>query len=171
MFMILIQSESQVTTANSVVTKSDMEKEALTAELEKTTADLNAIKKEYGSLKRYENGLTIIEENSYIISISIQAGENSRVIFIEEHGNLAKLIDLGWQNRDYASNMLYTVLSESIRKSDAQAVFIVFEYNRNDIYQSDYTLITNSIQRFKQDSHVYTMEYDITLREDAYNDG
>ena len=163
MFLILMQSRNQVNTANMAATESSAAKEEMASEMA-------ALKAENESLKRLTNGRAAADANSDVISISLQSGENGREILLEStpEGSASaadtESISLTWDNRNYASNALYAALSRRIHESTAQVVFLIFEYDRNDIYQSDYTLIMDAIQRQKQDPRVYTVEYD-TLRE------
>jgi len=170
MFMIMVQSVTQVSSAHLEAEESGVAKEVLAAELEgvaieleEVAAELEAIRIEHGTLVREETGRTLVEENSHVITISIHQNVG-RVIFVEEFGTVTERIDLGWENRQFATNSLYAVLSDIIRRADAQAIFIVFEYNRYEIFQSDYELITNTIQRVRHGAHVYTIEHDIISR-------
>jgi len=173
MFLILVQSETQVTSAHLEAAESVEAREELVAELQVAatelqvvTAELEEVRRDYGTLQRMETGRTVVEESSYIINLSVHTYEDGRVILVELMGDVIEEIGLQWDNRNYASNLLYAVVTEGIRESGAQATFIVFEYDRNEIFQADYSLITNTVQRLRQQPNVFSIEYDINLRGD-----
>ena len=161
MFMLLIKSEKQVTTANTLASESNAAKEEMMLEFK-------ALEEENGHLRRVLNRRVIVEENSCVISINVKPNEDNRAISVEIMGNKTEHISLNWENRNYVTNELYALLTKKIAESEAQVVFIIFEYDRNDIYQSDYTLITDIILRLKQNPHVYTMEYDVSMLGDYH---
>ena len=173
MFLILVQSETQVTSAHLEAAEIVEAREELVAELQVAatelqvvTAELEEVRRDYGTLQRMETGRTVVEESSYIINLSVHTYEDGRVILVELMGEVIEEIGLQWDNRNYASNLLYAVVTEGIRESGAQATFIVFEYDRNEIFQADYSLITNTVQRLRQQPNVFSIEYDINLRGD-----
>ena len=175
MFLILVQSETQVTSAHLEAAESIDAREELVAELQVAAAELQVVsaeleevRREYGTLQRMETGRTVVEESSYIINLSVHTYEDGRVILVELMGEVIEEIGLQWDNRNYVSNLLYAVVSEGIRDSGAQATFIVFEYDRNEIFQAEYSLITNTVQRLRQQPNVFSIEYDINLRGDNY---
>jgi len=175
MFLILVQSETQVTSAHLEAAESTeareelvVELQAAASELQVVTAELEEVRRDYGTLQRMETGRTIVEESSSIITLSVYSYEDGRTILVESMGEVIEEIELQWNNRNYASNLLYAVVSESIRNSDAQATFIVFEYDSNEILRAEYSLITNTVQRLRQQPYVFSIEYDINLRGDSY---
>jgi hypothetical protein len=175
MFLILVQSETQVASAHLEVTESGEAREELVAELqvvatelELISTELEEVKRGYDTLQRMETGRTVVEANSLIINLSVHPNDDGRIISVELMGDLLEEIELDWDNRNYAANLLYAVVSENIRSSDAQATFIVFEYDRNEIFQADYSLITNAIQRLRQQPYVFSIVYDINLQGDNY---
>ena len=177
MFLLLMQSRQQVGDAyrsaeenvaaaaemaaelEAVRTETAAEIEAVQAEAE---ASLQTYTDENGYLKRLLNGRSIAEENSCILSVSIQGGGEARYIRVEALDGAAETVSLAWDNRAYAANALHAVLTGIIRESEAQAVFIVFQYDRNLVYQSDYALVMDAVLRQKQMPHVFTAEYDFS---------
>jgi 16S rRNA U1498 N3-methylase RsmE len=71
--------------------------------------------------------------------------------------------DLKWDDRQYIKNVLQTEIGRKIKlafENGYQAAFIVFQYDRNTVYESDYKLISSVIQAEKANANVYCAEYD-----------
>jgi hypothetical protein len=126
-------------------------------------AQISALRAENSELSRKLGTYTVFEKNCLIVTISVEYGEGSRTILVESGGNTAR-IALTWNNTQYAGNSLKAELGGRIRdafKAGDQMAFIVFQYDRDTIYQSDYSLVSSAVQSQKTYSDVYSAEYDI----------
>jgi uncharacterized protein YggU (UPF0235/DUF167 family) len=160
LFLILVQSEQKVHIANAAATESISQTEQLTAELERQSTAYENLQSEFDGLKRTIVGQTVVADNTMVIAIHLQPAAQGRVITLQADDNDAVPILIDWTNQNYAANALHAALSEQVRLSEAQVVFIVFTYDRENIYQADYTLVRNAIQKQTQNPRVYTAEYD-----------
>lgn len=120
------------------------------------------------SLIRRLNSFTVLERSCLVITLSVTRNEDgSRSVLLECEGRDSQTIELTWFNLQYVKNTLSAQTAKIIDAAlpQYQAVFIVFQYDRNVIYQTDYRLISNVIQAQKTRANVYCAEYDI--REDS----
>ena len=55
------------------------------------------------------------------------------------------------KERNYVSNKLRTALDAALAADDRETVFLVFQYDRNRIYQAEYVLVSNVVQEIKRE--------------------
>lgn len=128
-------------------------------------SEIGRLQAENSSLERKVGTYAVFEENCLILTISVEYGDsNSRTALVEAADGQAERISLNWADMQYAKNALQSYLNQKIKDafgSGDQMAFIVFQYDRDTIYQSDYSLISSVIQSQKSDPNVYSAEYDI----------
>ncbi len=125
---------------------------------------INDLQDQNDSLTRRLNSFTVIERNCLVITLSITRSEDgSRSVLLESEGTQSQNIGLTWFNLQYVKNSLSSQITKIInsRQTQYQAIFIVFLYDRNVIYQTDYMLISNVIKAQKARANVYCAEFDI----------
>ncbi len=121
------------------------------------------------SLTRRLNSFTVLKRSCLVITLSISRAEDgARSVLLECEGDQSQTIGLTWFNLQYVKNTLRAQIVKMIEGAlpQYQAVFIVFQYDRNLIYQTDYRLISNVIQAQKTRADVYCAEYDIREEQD-----
>jgi hypothetical protein len=117
-------------------------------------------------LQRRINTFIAFEKNCGMITLSVKNADNSvRTILLENGDDTPASILLTWDNPQYAKNLLASALVQKVKDAfvnEKQAVFMIFQYDRNKIYQSDYALIKTCIRAQTGRDDVYCAEYDIS---------
>jgi hypothetical protein len=155
MFLVLIHSARQVDAAQA----KSLVDAAAAASLARQAGELREQNEE---LLRKVNSYMAFERNSCILTVSIE--KETRTVLVEGGNGAASKIGLTWENGLYARNLLKSELSRRVKDAlsgDNQFVFIVFQYDRYSVYQSDYLLIDGAIQAQKVFGNVYFAECDI----------
>lgn len=92
------------------------------------------------------------DELSAIIGLNIERSpDGSRRLFVSENGS-TDIIEYGWDSLLYGENSLETRLNDSVSENDGRPVFISFNYNEDEIYLRDYTLVTDVLERLQGDN-------------------
>lgn len=125
---------------------------------------IGELQSENVSLIRRLNSFTALENSCLIITLSVSRNEDkSRSVLLECEDAQNETLKLTWDNLQYVKNTLNAKISKLISGALSgryQAVFMVFQYDRSVIYQTDYRLISGVIQSQKREN-VYCAEYDI----------
>ncbi|MBO7363854.1 MAG: hypothetical protein J6U26_00790 [Lachnospiraceae bacterium] len=82
-------------------------------------------------------------ENTDVLSVSVEQLDHLLLDVPEEEDVI--LIQYDWDAPAYARNRLKTRIMESLRATEKEAVFVIFQYRRNDIYRMAYRMITDVI--------------------------
>ena len=141
------------------------ESKATALDVEALTARVHALEKENFELIRRTGSKFVLEQNCFIITLSVDKDESLRTILIEPENSTAERIELTWENGQYAKNILKTKLDQYVKRAfdnGFQIVFIVFCYDRNIIYYSDHKLINSVILTQKANRNIYSAEYDMS---------
>ena len=85
--------------------------------------------------------------------------DRSGAIRLEQEGEGLSLVPYDWENDTYARNRLRGQLLDKLKRTDKEAVFLVFQYDRARIYHAAYEMIESIIQEVKQAA----LEQDIPL--------
>lgn len=135
-------TESQIAQISEEYSERENELKNSLAESEKNRLDAE---------NRIESYQTF-EEYSVIISIGVfenQDSDDTRSIILSS-GEKSEYIKYDWNNMKYAENSLDAILKKYIINQDNNPVFIVFNFNSDNIYMRDYNMISsviNNIQR------------------------
>lgn len=157
MFLVLVTTAQQM---ESVQTKYQADASANAA----LTEQVGELKDENSGLLRKVNSYLVFEQNCTILTVSITGGQAIRTVLVESESTSTSKIEMNWENGLYVKNTLRSDLNRRIREAiskSSQFVFIVFQYERDTIYQSDYELIDSAIQAQKVYGNVFFAEYDI----------
>lgn len=126
---------------------------------------INELKSENAGLEKRLGTYSIFKKNCLILTISVEyEATESRTILVEDADSQETKTELTWDNVQYARNALRADLSSRIRAGFAagdQMAFIVFQYDRNTVYQTDYSVVSSAILSQKIYPNVYSAEYDI----------
>jgi hypothetical protein len=155
MFLVLVTTTQQM---DAVQAQSQADASAA-ASLAKQVGELR--EQNAGLLRKVDSYMTF-ERDCCILTVSIDKA--TRTVLAEGGNAAASRIPLTWENGQYARNLLKSELGRRGRDSlsgSSQFVFIVFQYDRNSVYQADYLLVDAAIQAQKVFGDVYFAEYDI----------
>jgi hypothetical protein len=157
MFLFLVKTTQQMDAVQAQSQSDAAANAALSQQVEE-------LSQENTKLLRKANSYLVFEQNCFILTLSIAGGQAARTVTVESDINPASKITLTWDNGQYAKNLLRAEISQKIKDAflkNRQFVFIIFQYERDSIYQSDYELIDSVIQEQKVYDNVYFAEYDI----------
>jgi biopolymer transport protein ExbD len=122
------------------------------------------LQEENETLSRKANTVLTVEQNCFVLTVCLSKNEGSlRAVTVDSKAEGTVRFDLKWEDRQYIENVLKTEIGRRIKlafDNSYQAAFIVFQYDRNTIYESDYKLISSVIQAEKANKNVYCAEYD-----------
>ena len=68
------------------------------------------------------------------------------------------LIPYNWEDDNAAANRLRALLLEELQYAGDDAVFIVFQYDRSEIYRTEYLMIEHVIQNVKLEARQKDMQ-------------
>lgn len=158
LFVLLVQSTRSVEASESARKEGLRQEEALTKEV-------NDLKKELSQIKNRQISLGTIEENSLILTMTVEQGTVSRVA-VDLEGELFYM-NLTEEEISKASQKVANALLDRITATGQKTVFLVFQYDRTRIYHQDYEIITGAITNLKpllseQDIYLNYIELDIS---------
>lgn len=151
LFVILSQAKLQTDEALGQSAQAQTQIQAMQQELETAKSENELLDAQLGKYRRQELSLGVVEENSLIVTISVQQGD-VRYILVEQQGGMSQSIALDAQDANYSQNKLRSTVSNLISDSGKQTVFVVFQYERQSIYQSEYRLIGSVVQELKAEA-------------------
>ncbi len=151
LFVILSQAKLQTDTALGQSAQAESQLEAVQQELETARGENALLYEQLEKHQRQELSLGVVEENSLVVTISVQHSD-VRYILVEEHGGPSHSIALDTQEENYSQNKLRSTVSNIIKDSGKETVFVVFQYERQSIYQSEYRLIGSVVQELKAEA-------------------
>ena len=134
LFVILVQAQGQTAAARDTVEAAQMETEELRQENE--------------TLRRQVFSRDIVLDNSLLLTIS---ADKSGTIRLEQPESDPVEMAYSRKERNYVSNKLRTALDAALAADDRETVFLVFQYDRNRIYQAEYVLVSNVVQEIKRE--------------------
>ncbi len=88
----------------------------------------------------------VVMENSLVLTVS--ADDEAAVLLEVDNGESIR-IPYDWGNDNYLKNRLASLLTEQLTNADERSVFIVFQYDRTRIYQTEYEVIGEVIREIK----------------------
>lgn len=151
LFVLLSQAKIQTDEVLAQSAEAQLGLETVQQELAEERA-LNAqLDEKLGEYERRELTLDVVEENSLIVTISVQ-GDGARYILVEHEGGADVPIAFDSEDENYSANKLRSTVSNIIKDADKETVFVVFQYERRSIYQSEYRLIGSVIQELKAEA-------------------
>ncbi len=160
MFIILVQGHGQVERAQTAAASSETDRRAIAAALDATRAENEALSSDNDTLRRQMGARNAVLDNSATIAISVETADEGRMLRIETEGQGVRSIPIRWEDRNSAANELRAALTQGVKAAGDQPVYLVFVFDRNEIYQTDYALVRDALQACKSTPHVYTVEVD-----------
>ncbi len=153
LFVILTQARAQADQAkeealreknNAAVYEASLETEV--AKSSRLAAELEAAEDEAERLKRQLDSREIVLENSRVITLSI-TGENH--IRLETDKGATHIIPYEWGNEAYAYNLGRSLLLSQLEEEVDKPLFVIFQYDRDQIYKAEYDMILQLVQEMK----------------------
>ena len=142
-------AESSARQLQSELTAAYSEQDALRAAADAEKERANTLQRELWT----EN---LVLDNSLLLTVSVDRAGGIR---LETEGKSLALIAYDWADDSYAYNRRRVLLLDERDKTDREAVFLVFQYDRARIYQAEYRMIEAVIQEVKREAR----EQDIPL--------
>lgn len=161
LFVLLVQSKTQVEAAEIDRTEAQSEVNVLRTELEGAQNALS-------ELQRRERTLGVVDEQSVIVTVSVQETSPRRILIEPESGE-ASYISLDSGRNATATERFKAALCGIVENSGRESVFVVFQYDRNDIYNSEYELISRAAIELKPElsaKGIYMNYAELDLQED-----
>ena len=88
----------------------------------------------------------LVLDNSLVLTVSCTEDGS---ILLENDGVEEALIPFSWENPNPASNHLRALLLEDLGKAGDDVVFIVFQYDRSEIFHTEYLAVGEVIRSVK----------------------
>ena len=162
LFVLLLQAQSETDKARvhaeeeqaaavsieAALHEAEAENEALEASAAALSEELAEAKEALDREARKEMAESLVLENSRVLTISVP---RESLIFVEEDApsDFSERIVYDWENANYAYNRLNAILHERFRELSGEAFFVVFQYDREAIYRSEYAVILQAVQELK----------------------
>lgn len=168
LFLIMSQSRSEAAEAKAqyeretaeiaaaVRERYERDTELLTNELAAASEELDETRE---SLYYADNRVKAYEKFDYyarIVSVSLRGTGEERKIYIAD-GEKTVTIPLDWDNMRYGENALRAELLEYENSEDP--VFLVFSYNKAEIYQRDFETVTAVVSELQSDNQNVYIKY------------
>lgn len=140
--------------------------EQMAGDAAKAQRQIDTLQAEKDALQRTVEGFAILDQKAQLINVFLEKGSSnvSRTIHVETAAGTSTFL-LTWSNGGVVQTALEEKLSALCNgnsEAEKQISFITFRYDRNSIYQSDYTMISNAITSVKIHANdIYSAEYDI----------
>ncbi len=151
LFVLLTQARTQTGEALESAEAARVEAQSVQEELDALRGEREALLERVDSYRRQEITVGVVEENSLVVTISlVDAGQ--RCIRVEPHDGGEIRIPVGSGEDNYAVNRLRTTLSGLVRDSGKETVFVVFQYDRTAIYQTEYAMIGSVVRELKEEA-------------------
>jgi len=126
-------------------------------------SNLQEANEQIKELNEKVNSYAILDENALVITMSLKTtSSDKRILTVKDENKTIEKIELTWDNSNYASNSLQSILTSQIKsQSDYQVVFLVLQYDKSTVYNSDYKLASNILTQMQTNhKNVYTASYD-----------
>ena len=151
LFVLLTQARTRTDEAVASAEEAAKAAESVRTELTETAAERDELQERVGRLEREGITLGVVEENSLVLTLSVGDGA-ARQIRVEPRDGGQLLLPMDTEDANYTVNRLRTTLTGLIRDSGKETVFLVFQYDRNQIYQAEYALIGSAVRQLKQEA-------------------
>lgn len=151
LFVLLTQARTQTDAAISSKAEAEAAAENVRAALSQTQTERDALAERLETLEREGITVGVVEENSLVLTLSVQ-GRDSRYALIEPREGGSIRVPLDPEDETYTVNRLRAALMGLVRDSGKETVFVVFQYDRNRIYQTEYLLVGNVVRQLKEEA-------------------
>ena len=159
LFAVLIQSRLKVAASSDEIRETKSQQ----ALVEK---ELNETKKELARVKNRQISLGVVEENSLIITMTVDASSVHRVQLDVE----GETVYVNLTEDKNISEKIFTTLQDTIQSFQKESIFLVFQYDRTKIYHQEYEAITQAVEELKpalSEEGVYLNYIEVDVSEDT----
>lgn len=150
LFVLLMQAETQTGAAQEISRQAEAEIQNAQAEIQALKTERDSLRIKVGEIEREGITVGLVEENSFIVTLSIQ-DLNVRTLLVEIRDGETIPILVDSEDYAYTTNKLYSTIRNAIHLQEKETVFVVFQYDRSTIYQSEYLLVSNALRQLKQE--------------------
>ncbi len=151
LFVLLTQARAQTGEALESAAAAGETVQSLQTALAETEQERDSLADRLGAMERREITLGVVEENSFVLTLSVQ-GDEERSVLAEPEGGTPLRIPIDPEDTHYSENRLRTSLSGLLRGCGKETAFLVFQYDRGRIYQADYAMIGAVVRELKQEA-------------------
>lgn len=152
LFVLLTQARTQTAdalerseTARAETRALQREADDLRDELAAAQTDAAAARSDAEAARRQLLSRELVTENSLVVTLTAP----DRSSFALELPDGTQTISYDWENENYARNALRAALRAELDATDAPAVFLVFQYDRNGVYHTQHELVRSLLQELK----------------------
>ncbi len=104
---------------------------------------------------------TLLDENSFVLTLSVTREDNgAREVRVSTPDGAETRVALSDKTRDEAYNAVRNAVNAALVPYEGDIRFIAFIYDRYDIYESDYALVSSVLVWERANNGVYTAERD-----------
>ena len=167
LFLIISQQNAE---SERVKAEAEMAAAEYDSRIEQLSEEYSQAEEELFNAENTAAGYKSFDELSVIVSVGIKRSpDGTRTVYISENGETSTF-KYGWDNLRYGENSLEAVLSGCISGSGENPVFISFNYDEDDIYLRDYTLVTDVLERLHGDNIYIVYNSKISETEENENE-
>ena len=148
-FVLLTQARSQTASALEAAETERMTVTQLEEELTAARSSAESWRAEADALTRQLITENLVLDNSLVLTVSCT---RDSAILLERHEVERALIPFNWDDPNTATNRLRALLLEELGNAGDNAVFIVFQYDRSEIFHTEYLAVEEIIQSVKLDA-------------------
>ena len=145
-FVLLTQARSQTASALEAAETERMTAVQLEEELATARSNADSWRAEAEALTRQLITENLVLDNSLVLTVSCTRDGS---ILLECNEVEKALIPFSWDDPNPASNRLRALLLEELGNAGDDAVFIVFQYDRSEIFHTEYLAIEEIIRNVK----------------------
>lgn len=159
LFMFVVRSTTEVTTTeNNVKVSNEIQQ-------------VESLKEENTNLKKQIITNSVLDDTCLVMTIFVENEEednNKRKLNIKSNTTDVEKVEYNWENISYAKNKLkdklYTTFKEV--KDTNQMILIVFQYNENKIFNTDYKFVDSVLKDISENHEdIYLAYYDTADKE------
>ena len=154
-FVILTQARGQTAAALDNAEAERLNAIRLEEALTVARSDAETYRNKADSLSRQLIADNLVLDHSMVITVSCA---KDGTILLESNGSEKALISYNWEDDNASANRLRALLLEELQTAGDDAVFIVFQYDRGEIYHTEHLMIEQVIQTVKLEAKQKDMQ-------------
>ena len=156
LFILLTQAKTRTAQALDTAALAESSRVELQTELAAANDERDALRaaadaetERADALQRQLWTENLVLDNSLLLTVSVDREANIR---LEAEGEERITVAYDWADETYAENRLRSLLLDKLRTTDREAVFLVFQYDRERVYRAEYEMIRGVIQEVKREA-------------------
>ena len=148
-FVLLMQAKTQTTDAAAAAEAAQEQARDLEVRLAAAETERDSALSERDALSRRILTDSLVLENSLVLTVS--TAEDGTIRTEIDNGE-ARRIPYAWEDDTFARNSLHAVFLDTVASAAGRSVFVVFQYDRNRIYRTEYDMIVSLVQQMREDA-------------------